>query len=402
MQVQSENILFFPQNRTHIDNMLPIAKKLAMKGYDVVFFDSSLIYNQDIYDQNFQFKIIKLSLRLNKAFAFLSFYEKIKFIRKYKKELENNNFEAFDSFVYGNDGALQRVFIAKYKSKKHYLILDGIVSDYSFSVINIFKYSKDKLFDAIDYIRRSVKKKLNIVFAYLPYNYYFPSDVGCSRLTKIFVLSEYVADFIRSQILRNTQIIVSGMPRYQFLIENELKTTIKDIKILYVTQGYTWHNEYENDSLQHETIKKLIHNLEKSKLFSNFRITIRIHPRDNIRNYSYLKLYPWIILEDKSVDIYHSIKNNDVVIGVNSTVLLEAMSIGKKVIFLFLNNQYWRFERSFINHKVFNKVFSFERLLSQIENTNIDKINRDRFEYFFNPNSEQSIDIIVNEITEND
>ena len=118
--------------------MLPVAMELEKKGYDVVFFNASLVYNQYIYEKNFKFTKIDLSLRLDKAFAFLSFLEKIKFITRFKKELSDYNFEAFDSFIYGNDGALQRVLIEKYKSKKHFLILDGIISDYSFSLINIF------------------------------------------------------------------------------------------------------------------------------------------------------------------------------------------------------------------------------------------------------------------------
>jgi len=402
MQVQLKKALFFPQNKTHIDNMLPVAKQLVGKGYDIFFLDASLVYNQYIYEKDFKFNKIDLSLRLDKAFAFLSFFEKIQFIKRYKIELLDYNFETFDSFIYGNDGALQRVLIDKYKSKKHFLILDGIISDYSFSFVNIIRYSNNKFFDIKDFIRRRCKKILNLVFAYLPYNYYLPSDVGCSHLTKVFVISDYVSRHIRSQVLRDTQVIVSGMPRYKFLKDCNSMIAEEKIKILYITQGYIWHNEYENDRLQHETIKKLIQNLEKNKLDFKYQLTVRVHPRDNIGSYNYLYKKKWIILEDMSTDIYTSINDNDIVLGVNSTVLLEAMAIGKKVIFLFLNNQYWRFRRSFLNHNIFHKAFSFEQFMSQIIDFNIDSNKSMRFDYFFYPNAEKSIDIIVNEITEND
>ena len=87
MQIHNKKILFFPQNKTHIDNMLPVAMELEKKGYDVVFLNASLVYNQYIYEKNFKFTKIDLSLRLDKAFAFLSFLEKIKFITRFKKEL---------------------------------------------------------------------------------------------------------------------------------------------------------------------------------------------------------------------------------------------------------------------------------------------------------------------------
>jgi hypothetical protein len=402
MQVQLKKVLFFPQNKTHIDNMLPVAKQLVGRGYDIFFLDASLVYNQYIYEKDFKFNKIELSLRLEKTFAFLSFLEKIQFIKRYKIELLDYNFEAFDSFIYGNDGALQRVLIDKYKSKKHFLILDGIISDYSFSFIDIIRYSNNKFFDIKDSIRRRFKKILNMVFAYLPYNYYLPSDVGCSNLTKVFVISDYVSRHVRSQILRDTQVIVSGMPRYKFLKDCNSSIAGEKLKILYITQGYAWHNEYENDRLQHETIKKLIANFEANKLDLKYQLTVRVHPRDEVGRYDYISRKTWVTLEDKSTNIYTSINNNNIVLGVNSTVLLEAMSIGKKVIFLFFNNQFWRFKRSFINHNIFDKAFSFEQFMCQISNMNIDSANSDRFEYFFHPNAKKSIDIIVNEITKTD
>lgn len=389
-------VLFFPQNKTHIENMLPVAKELEKKGYKVSFLDASLVYNQNIYEKGFEFNKIELSLQLYKAFAFLSFLEKIKFITRYKKELTDYNFEVFDSFIYGNDGALQRVLIEKYKSKKHFLILDGIISDYSFSFVDIIRYSKNKLFDIADFIRRTIKKKLNMVFAYLPYNYYLPSDVGCSNLTKVFVISDYVSRYIRSQTLMNTKVIVSGMPRYKFLKDCNSIISGEKLKILYITQGYLWHNEYENDRLQHKTLKKLIANFEANKLDLKCQLTVRVHPRDEVGRYDYVFQKKWITLEDKSTNIYSSINNNDTVLGVNSTVLLEAMSIGKKVIFLFLNNQYWRFKRSFINNDIFIKAFSVDQLLAHIfSNKQIENISAD---YFFHLNAHESTGIIVNEI----
>ena len=132
------------------------------------------------------------------------------------------------------------------------------------------------------------------------------------------------------------------------------------------------------------------------------QLTVRVHPRDEAGCYDYISQKKWITLEDKSTNIYTSINNNDIVLGVNSTVLLEAMSIGKKVIFLFLNNQYWRFKRSFINHNIFDKVFDFEQFIHQISNMNTDSVNSDRFKYFFHPNAEKAVDIIVNEIIKHD
>tara|TARA_B100000795_G_scaffold199800_1_gene153648 strand:+ start:597 stop:1745 length:1149 start_codon:yes stop_codon:yes gene_type:complete len=382
--------------------MLPVAIRLSNLGYKVLFIDASEIYLQDIFVLNFQFERHVINGVNVKAFAYLSFFDKVKVLKKFKESVKDVDSECLNSFIYGNDGALQRVLIDKYKSRNHFLILDGIISDYSFSFVNIIRYSNNKFFDVKDFVRRICKKALNFIFAYLPYNYYLPSDVGCSRLTKVFVISDYVSRHIKSQILRDTQVIVSGMPRYEFLKDYNSMISEDKIKIIYITQGYIWHKEYENDKFQHETINKLILNLEKNKLESKYQLTVRVHPRDNLDSYNYLSEKKWIILEDMSTDIYCSINANDIVLGVNSTVLLEAMAIGKKVIFLFLNNQYWRFKRSFINHNIFHKAFDFEQFMSQIIDFNLDSNKSMRFDHFFYPNAEKSIDIIVNEITEND
>ncbi len=394
MQKRNKKILFFPQNKTHIDNMIPVAEQLSLKGYKVFFFDTSEVYNQYIYESDFKFDVIKLSLSLKTAFAYLSFVEKIKFLMQFKDVIKDYNLNTFDAFIYGNDGALQRVIIDKFKDKSHLLILDGIISDYSFSLKDVIRHSENKMFDVKDYFRRIFKKGLNKIFAFLPYNYLLPSDVGCSRLSKIFVISDYVASHINKQIIRKVKLVKSGMPRYRFLNKVEAVKSNKK-QLLYVTQGYIWHNEFENDRLQHKTIKILLEKLAKEQV-SDIHLTIRIHPRDDIKNYSYVPDLNWVTLEDKSVDVYKSIKEKDIVIGVNSTVLLEAMSIGKKVIFLFLDNQYWRFKNSFINNDLFIKAFSTDQLLEHIFSTK-EKENIS-IAHFFQPNANESVKIIVNEV----
>lgn len=396
-----KKIMFFPQNETHVDNMLPIAKLLTEKyDVEVYFLDAQKIYKQNIYSKDFAFNIIEINISSYKAFPLLNFIEKIKIINLFKKEFRKINIDEFQGFIIGNDGALQRALMAYSVELQTFLVLDGIISDYSFSFFDVLKFSKHKISDNKDYLRRKIKFMLNIVFHKLPFNYYLPSDVGNSQVDRIYVISEYVKNILTKQKVNRKKIIVSGMPRYEFLQKLKYKSNNKNqsiVNLLLITQGYSWHNEFENDTYQHLEIKKLINTVnELNKTEKKFNLRIRLHPRDNIENYQYINDN---MIEKSNINIYDSLQNSDVILGFNSTVLLEAMHIGKKVIVLMTSGQYWRFKRSFINDNRFVKVFSQIELKTSLEKMKVvNSSMNNHIEYYFNPNSADAHKIIANDI----
>ena len=396
---QKKKVLFFPQNKTHIDNMLPVANALIAKGYDVCFLNASKIYKQNIYCDSFPFQIINIDLSTPVSFAFLSSLRKIIFLRNYVTYISLLRFNNYDYFIYGNDGALQRVFIAKYRKAKHVLILDGMISDYTFSMLSIFRFSDTPINDLKRKVRDVLKYVINKVFAYLPYNYYLPSDVGCSGLDKIFVLSDYINNVIYNQRIKKTDIITSGMPRYKFLKDDNSQVN-GPLKIVYITEAFIWHNDSFSDILQHKTIKLLVSQLKQNEA-NDFRLTVRVHPRDEIKNYDYLHNESFVTVEDSKVNIYETIQSSNIILAVNSTVMLEALSIDKKVIFLFFNNEYWRYKKSFLTDSIFKKVFNTDELMSELMIDSI-SVKKEKLKFYFNPNAEESVDIIVNEIVKND
>ena len=265
-----------------------------------------------------------------------------------------------------------------------------MISNYKFSLKNLLKNSDNLIVDFKRFVRDRLKYILNKCFVYIPYNYYLPSDVGCSRLDNIFVLSDYINNIIKNQRLFPAKIITSGMPRYKFLIKEESNSIEskenKIKKITFLTGAYIWHNDILSDKLQHQTINILI-NAIKNNYLDNFSLTIRLHPRDDINNYSYLFNHSFIKLEDSSINIYDSINKADIITASNSTVLLEAMSINKKVLFLFLNNEYWRYSRSYIKDDIFKKVFNIKELVSELSKKETSKIRKEKLNFYFNPNS---------------
>ena len=112
--------------------MLPVATLLTEKyNVEVHFLNAQKIYKQNIYSKDFAFNIVEINLSSAKAFPLLNFIEKIKLINHFKKELIQININQFQGFIIGNDGALQRALMALSLKQKTFLILDGIISDYS-------------------------------------------------------------------------------------------------------------------------------------------------------------------------------------------------------------------------------------------------------------------------------
>jgi len=189
------------------------------------------------------------------------------------------------------------------------------------------------------------------------------------------------------------------MPRYKFLKDDNSQVN-GPLKIVYITEAFIWHNDSFSDILQHKTIKLLVSQLKQNEA-NDFRLTVRVHPRDEIKNYDYLLNESFVTVEDSKVNIYETIHSSNIILAVNSTVMLEALSIDKKVIFLFFNNEYWRYKKSFLTDPIFKKVFNTDELMSELMIDSI-SVKKEKLKFYFNPNAEESVDIIVNEIVKND
>ena len=117
----------------------------------------------------------------------------------------------------------------------------------------------------------------------------------------------------------------------------------------------------------------------------------------NNHNHNHTKKYINNLNEELfKIECLGYIKKSDVIIGLNSTVMLEAMSINKKAIFLYLQNEFWRFKKSYIKDDIFCKAFNIEQLFLEINS--IPKNSSENLTYYFNPNSQMSVNLIFNEI----
>ncbi len=389
-----DKVLFFPQNETHIVNMLPIANKLS-KTCNVVFISAASYFKQNIFGDSFPFEVFEVPGGGDNPFYLEGGLNKLKLVKEFKFNLNDKEFELdVDAVVVANDGAMQRVLLKKYPRAKSFLMLDGIISDYSFSISDLFSHSKNKANDLKDYVRRAARGVIARYISQLPYNEYIPSEIGSSKFDVAFTLSDYVSGVLKKRHSPIRQFYSFGLPRYSEMLE-EKQYDINKKRVLIISQGYLWHNEYANDAYQHAEITQLMELLNDKGLCGEFEVVIRIHPRDDAARYEQYG----VKLESSEININQSILESIVVFGFNSTVLLESAWYGKPTYSLLTSGQSWKFNRSFLGGGMLPVLKSVSEVAAVIDKLkSSESMPRSCVEAVFSPISQNTSDLISGKI----
>jgi hypothetical protein len=394
----------FPQNETHIQNMLLVKKELEKKELNIVFLNTNYIFKQSlVFNTSFNIDDSLNKLVLDKSFYILSAKDKIKIIITLKKTLKNIA-EEYDSFIFGNDGAIQRLLIyyAKIYNKPTFIILDGMISDYSFKFIDIILHSSEIIKDTQYLFKNNLKIILSKTFNNTYLSIFLPSFVGCSQVDTIFLMGEHSKKILEKKLCnhqRKNIYIATGIPRYIFLKKyRNKKTYFNDLKIItYLTGAFKWHNYSQYDKFQHQDINLLINIIEGLHL-SNIKLIIKVHPRDEIESYTKYSKYKFIEII-KEGDVFQVISNSNLIISHISTTLIESLVLNKKSISMMINFPYWKFKNSFISSQSIEKVYSKEELKKIIKSLMIsDKSISENIVYndLFSKNTFNSLEMITN------
>ena len=363
--MDSKRLLFFPQNETHLENMIPLLPKLEDQGFLCEFIDASKLYHQNIYSNYPNLKLIKLESSCEHPFYTSSTLQKIKYVKVLKKELKKMTHD-YEGIFIGNDGSLQRLVIKSMSIKKTFFLVDAIINDNTFSFFKIFSNSGYISYDLKDWLRRKVKLISMRVIRYLPFNYYLPSEIGTVRTTRVYVLGEYVKEVLKSRGLPEKRIIACGLPRFKKILIHKhngknLHPGVK-FKIMTLTQSAVWHNDHIKEEVQKKQLFKLIALVESMRKKHNLDIelNIRLHPRDIAEDRSYFFNKEFVHLLEG--DLYTQLLENDLVVATSSTVLLETLAINGRVAVMMLMDQWWRYERSFLKLPCFHKFHNVKDL----------------------------------------
>lgn len=399
-----KKILFFPQNETHIANMLPVAKILKDQNNDVAFLNTNQFYQQNLqYASEYELVVLNNKKKLIKPFYAYHGFERLRkvfYLKKYIEPLAHD----YDAFIFGNDGSLQRCLIneAKLLDKKCILILDGMISNYSFSLIDLASKSKNKLLDLKLYIKDRLKTQLQRVFKKSKINAYLPSIDGGSNLDLIFVIGEHSKQVVYS-FTKNRNIYSYGLPRFASSTPKAKASSpnYQSKTVIFITSAFNWHNKHLENEWQRKDIALILEVIkEEKKRGQDIKLVIKIHPRENIDDYQKYQRYNFVIIENTAT-LNELFSSNAIFISNISTGIIEGIKAKVNVYSLMINFPYWKFKRSFIGNNEINKIFTKEQLRFIIKeyknNKSHNPIKEKDLEYYmFSPDT--SSYLIANEI----
>lgn len=172
----------------------------------------------------------------------------------------------------------------------------------------------------------------------------------------ILVKDEYTKKTITENGI-NLPIHIIGNPEIYDPSDYSLDKKDYQNRILILSQPY-------NNKVYYSRLKSLLSKLTQLK---NYEITLRLHPRDRVSNYNKIAKINGIKFTNIGTPLKDDIINSCIVIGYNSTALLNALYLNKNVIFYALQDGLNNIYNDVIieDVQVFND-FQLDNLLSLI------------------------------------
>jgi len=306
-------IVFFPQNKNQEENFVELANELISLHKEINIDDFLFILVPDAFGENYSsannFRKLVINWSTERPIYLLGYIKRFTNLIANRKKLKKLKWLKGNILIIGNDGVLQRYLINRIGFEKIFIICDTII----FPI-------KEKLKFYIPIFQFLSKLKIS---------HYFPGLTFHTPNDGIFVSNNNNKKILEKQSIKNF-IYVCDMPlhaknRETFYNIRKLRKKTEKISVLYVTSAFKWHKLYFEDKLQRKDLMDLCFFSEKNK---DLRVRVRIHPREQLSNYSYLKT--------KCKDLEISGKNgltedlawSDIVITATSSVAYEAQQLG--------------------------------------------------------------------------
>lgn len=359
-----KKILFFAQNSEQLQNMLEIEKEIC----DVAtcfYADTSNIYDFKLSPLGENSIQVDCANHLNRSFYRLKSIERINYLfllRNSLKDISKN----YDLIVFGNDGAVQRLlnYYVQKAGNKTVIVLDGMISDYGYSLNDIIFNSDNKFQDVKLLFKNKLVEIISKSFSGTALSPFLPNLIGSSNINEIYTIGPHSKKVIEARKHKSTAIFDFGLPRMSNKHPNKLIETTSNT-VCYITGAYKWHGLHSYDKYQHRDIQMLIECLNKFKP-SSIVLYIRIHPRETSADYAqYFKNDN--VFMDECVTVEQSFEKYTCFITQLSTCIVEGMRHGTLVHSMMINFPFWKIKRSFIGDENVIKITSCSKLEAIIE-----------------------------------
>jgi len=339
--VHSQNgtikLLIVSESRHEVESLFPVAEELKRISEGKVRFTFGSL--DKFYFQNVSSLLAKFNAPY---FDIIPRRTLNKPITKYKEIVEiwtvwinqariGRLIKGFDGVFCGFDGMLQRILIAEAKAQKKP----------AFQIINALEFQQPPALNfgtqALLQVRKLVKLAmihwLNCKFIRVP------GDIGFGGCDLIFVMGQHVKDVLISKGLRGSRIIVSGLPRFSYIFSDEFKETQrqsisnnKSFDMLFLPGSFLWHHDRIGHEKQQYQLKELV---QLTKILGeNYRLFIKIHPREDDKFYDWICENDQIKILPKDFDLYDAIRRASIVLTVMSTGMFEAIALKRIAVVL--------------------------------------------------------------------
>ena len=358
-------ILISYHNKQGYENIIPVAKYLKSKSFDVELLDLCSFYIQkSINSDSFVRTKINLIIKNSHNYRNLSKLKKIIFyfqLITLNSKLLNN----YDGYLFSPGGFIEgQISKILKKNSKHTFFIEGGLRTIFF----------------VDYPDKK-ENKLNNYFLNHVSRHYVSGVENKNIILNKFPNTPYLSEKIKN----------FGVPRYESFTTENIDYKYKDIKnVLYLTTAAKYHNYIKLQSWHDDEMKIL----NKTIMNSSYNYRIRVHPRDDLKNYS--EFSEFNITSGIKKSLKEDIGWSDIVVTIPSSTVFEVNKYGKPYLIL------WPFK---YNTEVFNPdIKSLKTIEIELNKLNEEELY-EKFEQqkfysinFVSPESYKSSELIAEDI----
>lgn len=379
----SKKILFFIQNSTHMENLRPLIESASKFGYQADVIALSSDFSDPIGDID-QVKIISDVINFNVYHIFNNsgFFQKILIVKRFANRIKSLSND-YDFIISGNDSSFSRALYQQYPFSKTVVAFDSVLN---YTDESTLMSSSDFRLIGRSLVRRLQRFMIGSIQKMLPRGLkaYFPSLIGRYPVDLIFCASERDIKWLIDGKSKAKKFLAIGVPRYRALHDyGESSMGSKrfndgngKLKLLYITQAFLYHSDPVGHAIQKaemNTLKTLISG-------EHISLTLKLHPRDVIGDYVGFKF-----TEAKNDNPYFTLSDYDIILGLTSTLLLEASYLGFDTKVMRLTRGSSLLDNTVFSLPYFDAVYSLESLRSK---THVSQVTSS---YIFRPYSDNVI-----------
>jgi len=356
--------------------VFPLLREMKKDSFIVLFYEG--LRAKNVYEflaENKDIKIYSFYTCKNFIktlyFIFKEFFILLKFNRMNKKNLT----------IKLNDISLilpKEEFFLETHTIPYFRLYENFLSDFfKEHLINAQTILSTEMMGKEAFIESSVAKKNNIELIQFQTAMFEPKPLPIFPIGDKFLANSLNNKKSLSTIgsIKNGKVDFLGLFRFSNILENNLLKFDKKIKkILYATQPH-----------ELESNKSILYNLNDYILKYNksVKIIVKLHPRDNKKNYyDFTDNQNFEIISKIDVDLDSLILDVDVVISRFSTILQESLILGTPYIACLFSDLDKKIENDYLYDKL--TVSTFDDLFKELSNLEnlINKFKNCREKYF--------------------